>query len=112
MTRRPPRAGFPRDQRGIATLLVALVVLAILTIVVLYSTHVAFYEQRTATNENRSRLVEQAAEYSINLAGEYLKANRDWLISRTGGNADTGGWLAASATPDTTGTLCDTAPGA
>ena len=68
-----------------ATLLVALVILGILTIVVLYSTHVAFFEQRTATNENRSRLVEQAAEYSINLAGEYLKANRDYVISRTTG---------------------------
>jgi hypothetical protein len=80
-----------------ATLLVALVVLGILTIVVLYSTHVAFFEQRTATNENRARLVEQAAEYSINLAGEYLKANRDYVLSRTVGTASTGGWLAATA---------------
>lgn len=79
-----------------ATLLVALVVLAILTIVVLYSTHVAFFEQRTANNENRARLVEQAAEYSINLTGEFLKANRDYLISRTAGDASSGGWLAAS----------------
>lgn len=78
-----------------STLLVALVVLAILTIIVLYSVHVAFFEQRTATNENRARLVEQAAEYSINLAGEYLKANRDYIISRAGGTATTGGWLAA-----------------
>jgi hypothetical protein len=95
MLRRPP-LGCPRRQRGLATLLVALVILGILTIIVLYSTHVAFFEQRTATNENRSRLVEQAAEYSINLTGEYLKANRDYLISRTGGSATTGGWLAAS----------------
>ncbi|CAN5138194.1 hypothetical protein BH11PSE14_BH11PSE14_13770 [soil metagenome] len=80
-----------------STLLVALVVLGILTIIVLYSTHVAFFEQRTATNENRSRLVEQAAEYSINLAGEYIKANRDYVLSRKAGTATTGGWLAADA---------------
>ena len=82
---------------GLATLLIALVILGILTIVVLYSTHVAFFEQRTTTNENRSRLVEQAAEYSINLAGEYMKANRDYIISRSAGTSATGGWLAASA---------------
>ena len=94
-----------------ATLLIALVVLAILTIVVLYSTHVAFFEQRTSTNENRARLVEQAAEYSINLAGEYLKANRDWMISRTGAAADTGGWLAASAATGRKWVLCSTVTG-
>ena len=94
-----------------ATLLIALVVLAILTIVVLYSTHVAFYEQRTSTNENRARLVEQAAEYSINLAGEYMKANRDWMISRTGAAADTGGWLAASAATGRKWVLCSSVTG-
>jgi Tfp pilus assembly protein PilX len=87
----------PRRQRGLSTLLVTLVVLGILTVIVLYSTNVAFFEQRTANNETRARLAEQAAEYSINLAGEYLKANRDLIISRTAGTAETGGWLADSA---------------
>ena len=85
------------EQRGVATLMVTLVVLGILTVIVLYSVHVAFFEQRTANNETRARLVEQAAEYSINLAGTYLQANRDYIISRTGGTADTGGWLATTA---------------
>jgi Tfp pilus assembly protein PilX len=105
------RAGRSSKQRGIATLLIALVILAILTIIVLYSTHVAFFEQRTANNENRSRLVEQAAEYSINLAGEYLKANRDYIISTKAGSASTGGWLAATAVTGRKWVLCSTATG-
>jgi hypothetical protein len=100
-----------KTQGGMATLLVTLVVLGILTIIVLYSTHVAFFEQRTANNENRARLVEQAAEYSINLAGEYLKANRDFVISRTIGTAATGGWLASTAVTGRKWVLCSTVPG-
>ena len=99
MARPFPRRRGPRQQRGLATLLVTLVILGILTVIVLYSVHVAFFEQRTANNETRAKLVEQAAEYSINLAGTYLQANRDFVISNTPGNADTGGWLAA--TPET-----------
>ena len=78
--------GYKR-QRGAVTLLVALVVLGILVVIVLYSTQVAFFEQRTATNENRAELVSQAAEYSINLAGEYLTAKRGQLVSNKTGNA-------------------------
>ncbi len=94
-----------------ATLLVALVILGILTIIVLYSTQVAFFEQRTATNENRSRLVEQAAEYSINMAGEYFKANRDYIISRTSGTASTGGWLAADVATGRKWVACSSVSG-
>ena len=107
----PSRSGRSRTQRGIATLLVALVVLAILTIIVLYSTHVAFFEQRTANNENRARLVEQAAEYTINLAGEYIKANRDYVISRKPGSATTGGWLAATSETGRKWLPCSSAAG-
>lgn len=94
-----------------ATLLVALVILGILTIIVLYSTQVAFFEQRTSANENRSRLVEQAAEYSINLAGEYFKANRDYVISRTSGTASTGGWLAADVATGRKWVACSSVSG-
>jgi Tfp pilus assembly protein PilX len=97
MARNTPGDSGRKAQRGMATLMVTLVVLGVLTVVVLYSTHVAFFEQRTANIENRARLVAQAAEYSIQHAGEDLKANRDYLISNTAGSASTGGWLAASA---------------
>ena len=54
-------------------------------VMVLFSANVGFFEQKTATNENRARISQQAAEYALNLAGEYLQANRDNLISNTPG---------------------------
>jgi hypothetical protein len=85
-----------RTQRGVATLVITLMLLVILTIIILSSSNVALFEQKTATNENRARLAEQAAEYAINLSGEYLKANRDRLISNKIGADGVGGWLAPS----------------
>lgn len=79
-------------QRGAATLFVTLMILIILTIIVLSSSSVALFEQKTATNEFRARLAEQAAEYALNLGGEYLKVN----VSKLSTNA-TGGWLNPSS---------------
>ncbi|GAB2998009.1 hypothetical protein GCM10010960_04420 [Arenimonas maotaiensis] len=81
-----------RRQRGVSTLAITMLLLIILSLVVLFSTSVGFFEQRTATNENRARIAEQAAEAGINLAGEALKANRDKVISNI-----TGGWLDSTA---------------
>lgn len=92
----PSRSFGPKFQRGMATLFVALVLLVILTVIVLYSMNSTLVEQRTVVNENRARLVEQAGEYAINLAGEYLKGKRSVIISKTAGSASTGGWLASS----------------
>lgn len=80
----------PRSQRGVATLVTTLVILFILTLIVLSSSNVALFEQKTATNENRQRLADQAAEYALRLGGEYMKANIVNLAS-----AETNGWLAA-----------------
>lgn len=82
-----------RRQRGVSTLAITMLLLIILSLVVLFSTSVGFFEQRTATNENRARIAEQAAEAGINLAGEALKANRDKVISNI-----TGGWLDSTTT--------------
>ena len=88
------QAGFgSRRQRGVATLLVTLSVLVILTIIVLASSNVALFEQKTATNENREHLAEQSAEYALNLGGEYLKTN----VSKISTDQP-GGWF-DSATP-------------
>jgi Tfp pilus assembly protein PilX len=81
----------PRRQRGVATLMVTLVVLVILTIIVLSSANVALFEQKTATNENRQRLADQAAEYALGLGGEFLKANIVNIASE-----QTDGWLASA----------------
>lgn len=81
----------PRRQRGVATLMVALVILVILTVIILSSSNVALFEQKTATNENRQRLADQAAEYSLNLGGEFLKANIVNIAS-----VEVDGWLSGA----------------
>jgi hypothetical protein len=88
----PSTLSSAKRQRGVATLVVTLCILIILTIIILASTNVALFEQKTATNENRARLAEQAAEYALNIGGEYLKAN----VSKISTNA-AGGWLAAGS---------------
>jgi len=84
----------PHRQRGITTLAVTLILLVIVTVMVLFSTSIGFFEQKTTTNENRSRISQQAAEYALNLAGEYLKANRNQILSDV---TSEGGWMAPSA---------------
>lgn len=81
-----------RRQHGAATLTIAIILLVILSLMAVFATNVGFFEQRTTTNENRARLAQSAAEYALNLAGEYLKANRDNIISDTTGS----GWLATT----------------
>lgn len=79
----------PSRQRGVATLTITLVLLGILTLIVLASSATGLFEQRTATNENRARLAQQAAEYALSLGGEYLKAN----VVNIASNEDAAGWL-------------------
>ena len=105
-----------RNQKGATTLVIAIILLVILSLIVAFSTNVAFFEAKTTKNENRAKIVEQAAEYSLNLAGEYLKAKRSFLISKTAGNATTGGWLASATNtgkkwlPCPSGALASTHP--
>ena len=80
-----------RAQRGVATLMLALVIIVILTVIVLASTNVALFEQRTATNENRQRLADQVAKYSLELGGEYIKAHIEDVAS-----TEIGGWLSTN----------------
>ena len=89
---RPDR--IPPGQRGVSTLAVTLILLVIITAMVLFSTSVGYFEQRTTTNQNRARIAEQSAEYALALAGEYLKANRDRLISD---EVADGGWFATGS---------------
>lgn len=84
---------FRSRQQGVSTLVITLLLLVIISLVVLFSTSVGFLEQRTAANENRARIAEQAAETAINMGGEYIKANRALIISNVGD-----GWLSSTAT--------------
>lgn len=90
-----PSVRGPGVQRGITTLAVTLILLVIITAMVLFSASVGFFEQRTTTNQNRARIAEQSAEYALSLAGEYLKANRDRLISDDVADL---GWFATGTT--------------
>lgn len=92
---REVRAATRGYQTGVTTLAITLILLVIITLMVIFATSVGFFEQRTATNQNRARLVQQAAEYSVNLAGEYIKANRNRIISDVAADA---GWLATGST--------------
>lgn len=83
----------PRSQRGVTTIAVTVILLVILTLMVLFSTNVGFFEQRTTTNENRAQITEQLAEYAISLGGEYIKANRANILS----DAATTGWFESGA---------------
>ena len=88
-----------RRQRGAATLFVALAILAILTLILLASSGVALFEQRTANNEARQHLAEQAGEYALSLGGEFFKANVTKVSStQTGGwrNATGGRWISCN----------------
>jgi len=75
-------------QRGVTTLMVVLVLLVILTVIVLASANVSLFDQRTAVNENRSRLAEQAAEYALNVGGNFMKSNVTKIPTTSAG-----GWL-------------------
>lgn len=88
------RAG-PRRQAGISTLAITLLLLGIVTIFLLFSSNVSFFDQRTATAENRATAAEQMAELAVNLGGEYLNAKRSVVVNTS---AAEGGWLASTGT--------------
>src|SRR5688572_21995423 len=79
----------PQRQRGAATIFVAVLLLVILSVAVLFAVNVGFFEQKTATNQARSKMAEAAAEYELNLGGEFFKANSARISSDTA-------WLGAS----------------
>ena len=87
-----PTAG-QRYQKGMATLMLALVVLVILTVIVLASTNVTLFEQKTTTSEHRQRLADQVAKYSLGMGVEFLKAHIVHV-----GSQELSGWLATNTT--------------
>ncbi len=87
-----PHSARANAQRGITTLAVTLLLLAIVTVIAIFATNTAFYELRTTSNENRARLAEQAAEYGVNIGGEYVKSQLRHIVS-----TDANGWLNTGA---------------
>lgn len=88
----------PGTQRGITTLLVAILLLLVLAVAISLAASVGVFEQRTTTNENRGKLAHQAAESAVGLATEFIKANTARLVSSadlTGTAND--GWMMPTA---------------
>ena len=86
-----------RRQQGITTIIVAILLLIILSVVVFFATSVGVFDQRTATNEHRARLTQQAAEARLNLGIEFLKANAANLTDDDPTDSNIGGWLEAGS---------------
>jgi len=74
--------------RGFTTLLMAILLLGILSIVVIFGTSVGVFDQRTAVNEHRAKLAQASAEAGVGLAAEFMKASFANLNSE-----EAGGWL-------------------
>lgn len=62
----------PRQQRGIASLMVALVLLVATTLMVLFTARSSFMEQRISGNEVRSKQAMQAAQAGLDQALAYM----------------------------------------
>jgi hypothetical protein len=84
-------------QRGITTLVVAILLLLILAIVTLFTLNVGFFELRTVGNETRHKIVAQTAEAGLNYGFEVIKGNSANLTlpSADGGWGDR--WQACAA---------------
>lgn len=72
----PPQPWPPRRERGAATLIVTLVLLAATLLATLFANRDAFYEQRIATNQQRSTLAFEAAEAGLEWALAQLNDNQ------------------------------------
>lgn len=77
-----------QDQRGVTTLAITLMLLAILTVAALFATSMGLFEQRSNASEYRHKLAFQVAEAGLNQAAEYAKVNGG-VMNSTGLN----GWF-------------------
>jgi Tfp pilus assembly protein PilX len=78
----------PRRQQGVSTLLIAMLLLAILTIITLFAARYGVNEQRTSGNEYRYKMAFHVAEAGLNQSLEFVKVNTATMLSTA-----TGGWL-------------------
>ncbi len=90
--------GFRARQQGALTMMTAVLVLLVMTLMIFYSARTGLFEQRTSGNEASSKLAFHAAEAGIDHAIEFLLANTAMINSasedvRTDG---TDGWLSTA----------------
>lgn len=77
-----------RSQRGVSTLLIAMLLLGIVTVIALFAATYGVFEQRAAGNEYRQKIAFQAAETGLSRALEFVKVNTRTMLSSANG-----GWL-------------------
>lgn len=82
-----PRLG-PARQRGITTLAIAMLLLAVLTVAAIFAASFGVFEQRTSANEYRYKLVFQSAEAGLNQGVAFMKVSARQMVSTS-----SGGWL-------------------
>lgn len=82
----------PRRQRGVSTLLIAILLLAIVTVITVFAVRYGVYEQRTAANEYRYKIAFQVAEAGLNQSMEFVKTRTNVMLSSA-----PGGWFDTAA---------------
>jgi hypothetical protein len=76
MTNRHQWQAGPARERG-TTLLIAIVLLLLLTVITLFGVNVGVLEQQTTTNDQRAKMVQQVAEAGLNHGIEYFRLRPD-----------------------------------
>ena len=64
-------------QRGVATLVISMIILVTITFITLYTAKTVLMEQKISTNEYRSRMAFEAAEAGAEMAVSYINNGRD-----------------------------------
>lgn len=90
-------------QRGVGTLIIAIILLSIVTIFVLFSLTFGVFDQRVSTNEYRYKMAQQVAQAGLDHGLELLKAKAGdvvstWLWGSTVAPVQTERWEQCSAT--------------
>ena len=75
-------------QRGLSTLLIAILLLAIVTIITIFAARFGIFEQRMSANDYRYKMAFQASEAGLNQSMEFIKMNTAEMLSTAAG-----GWL-------------------
>lgn len=91
-----PRMHPPGRERGVVTLFASIIVLALMTLLLIYSSEIQESEQRISGNEYRNKLAFHAAESGAGQALEYLLANNARVLSAAPAGANPAGWFDAT----------------
>jgi len=82
------------NQKGMSTLLVAVILLAVLLVLSLFATRFQVFETRASTNKVRAEMAASVSEAALNQGLEYIKSNARFITSDRAATASMPvGWL-------------------